>query len=766
MTDRNKKINEALTKIEELISRQVNISKEIYKLKEDLLQLKGEELQAEIKETIIQSMPDVERETIEPLPVTVPAGKETIQVAAPIRANIEKFIGENLINKVGIGITIIGVAIGARYSIEHDLISPVTRIIIGYLAGLALFVTGLKLKKNYSAFSAVLVSGAMTILYFITFAAYHYYGLLSQLFAFIIMVIITLITVISAIKFNRQVIAHIGLVGAYAVPFLLSDGSGRMIVLFTYMSIINIGIIALAIKKYWKTLYYSSFIVTWLIYFSWFAFKRIDVHEQTAWIFLSIFFGIFYCMFLAYKLIHKEKFALPEIMLIISNAFLFYGFGYGLLESGIDSNALGLFTFCNAILHALVSLLIYRQRLTDMSLFYLIAGLGVVFITLTIPVQLDGNWVTLLWAMEATLLFAIGRLRNDPIYEKLSYPLMLLAFISILHDWFSGFMSYYDYIPRFAPFLNINFISSLFFSGCFIIINYLYFNKRYAQISTGPIVYRRLLNYVLPSILILVLYVTFSNEISICFDKYINPDLPQLDTGWKGRYTDIVNFKSITLINYSLLFLVMMSFLNLAKIKSNSLGRVNIFLMTIALFVFLSHGLYVVSELRDSYLLAEQSKGAIYILIRYLSLPFLILALLSIYRYIKADFMRSYSTASRIMFDLLLYTTIVWVTSSELINWMNILRFSQSYKLGLSILWGLTALTMISLGIWKNKKHLRIFAIILFGITLIKLFFYDIAHLNTIAKTIVFVSLGILLLIISFLYNKYRHIISGEEEKQ
>jgi uncharacterized membrane protein len=73
-------------------------------------------------------------------------------------------------------------------------------------------------------------------------------------------------------------------------------------------------------------------------------------------------------------------------------------------------------------------------------------------------------------------------------------------------------------------------------------------------------------------------------------------------------------------------------------------------------------------------------------------------------------------------------------------------------------------LLIISLGIWKKKKHLRIAAIVLFAGTLIKLFFYDIKHLDTISKTIVFVTLGILLLIISFLYNKYRNIISADLE--
>jgi uncharacterized membrane protein len=95
---------------------------------------------------------------------------------------------------------------------------------------------------------------------------------------------------------------------------------------------------------------------------------------------------------------------------------------------------------------------------------------------------------------------------------------------------------------------------------------------------------------------------------------------------------------------------------------------------------------------------------------------------------------------------------------------MDIAYSSQSYKLGLSILWGIYALLLIVLGIGKKKKHLRIGAIVLFAVTLLKLFFYDISQLDTISKTIVFVSLGILLLIISFLYNKYRHLIAEENE--
>ena len=153
--------------------------------------------------------------------------------------NWEKFIGENLINKIGIAILIIGVGIGVKYSIDNDLISPLTRVILGYLIGLGLLGIGMKLKAGFTNFSSVLVSGAMTILYFITYVSYSLYGLFPQIVTFLLMVLFTVFIIIAALNYNKQIIAHIGLVGAYAVPFLLGDDSGKIAVLLS-LSLIHI----------------------------------------------------------------------------------------------------------------------------------------------------------------------------------------------------------------------------------------------------------------------------------------------------------------------------------------------------------------------------------------------------------------------------------------------------------------------------------------------------------------------------------------------
>ncbi len=682
----------------------------------------------------------------------------------------EKFIGENLINKIGIAILIIGVGIGAKYSIENDLISPLTRVILGYLVGLGLLGFGMKLKKSYENFSAVLVSGAMTILYFMTFIAYNFYSLFPQTMAFILMVVFTAFTVFAALNYNKQIIAIIGLVGAYAVPFLLSEDSGNVAVLFSYMAVINIGILIISFKKYWKPLYFSSFILTWLIYYSWYESKfEITEHLGISLTFLFLFFAIFYATFLAFKLLQKEKFETIDILLLLANSFIFYGIGYTILESHeMGSQLLGVFTLCNGIIHFIISAIIYKQKLGDKNLFYLVSGLVLVFITIAIPVQLDGNWVTLLWVCEAALLFWIGRTKQIPIYENISYALMLLASFSIFQDWTTDYyLNFYNTKETtITPILNIHFLSSLLFIASFSFIAFLNLNKKYKSSLDTKMELQKVVSFLIFGVLLSTIYGAFRMEITNYWNQLYSDSILTMGDYEQYYNYDLRKFKTLWILNYSLLFFTILSFVNIKKIKSRQLGLINLGLNTIAIAIFLTQGLYELSELRESFLqqtLAVYYKiGSFNIGIRYVSFIFVLLSLVASYLYIKQEFMK---TNLKMAFDLLLHITILWIASSELINIMDLSGSSQSYKLGLSILWGVYSLLLISLGIWKQKKHLRIGAIGLFGITLIKLFLYDISHLNTISKTIVFLSLGILLLIISFLYNKFKHLISNEIEE-
>lgn len=789
MTEDNHQIVELLAKLDSLLKRQDEFSKEIALLQVAIHELKNKDQKPVISyqniepnQPLVTAVSDSQDKQIEPKSETFQhATKQVLakQTALPVnkkpkeKSDIEKFIGENLINKIGIAITVFGVAIGAKYSIENELISPLTRIIIGYLFALGLLGFGIKLKNKYTKYSAVLVSGAMTILYFITYAAYGLYGLMPQIMAFSLMLIFTVFTVVAAISFDLQVIAHIALVGAYAIPFLLSENAGNVSVLFSYMVIINIGILVISFKKYWKLLFYIAFALTWLILLTWyFTDYQTNIHFGLAFLFSVIFYAIFYGVFLAYKLLKHEKFEINNIVLLLTNSFVFYGLGYSLLNNHeTGKQLLGVFTLSNALLHFIAGTLVYRTKLVDKNMQYLLAGLALVFITLAIPVQLDGNWVTLLWASEAALLFYIGRTKNVLFFEKLSYPLMILAFLSIKHDWDYVYDTYNPEFPttRIKTLLNVNFLTSLLFIAAFGFIQFLY-QKQNLKISfQKQNVLINIMAFVIPAILIYSIYrgfaleiATYWNQLYIDSEIIINQDNKTYINYYRNE--DLNTFKSIWEINYAMLFVSLLAFLNLKKLKIKQLGLINLAFSVLTIIVFLTDGLFNLSELRASYLentLAQYyQKGIINLWIRYVSYSFLILTIYTCYRYIKELFQhKNY----KIVYQLLSHITLLWIGSSELINWMDLFGFEQSYKLGLSILWGLYALFLIAYGIRTKQKLLRVSAITLFGVTLIKLFFYDISHLNTVAKTIVFVSLGVLLLIVSFLYNKYKNLLSNDE---
>ncbi|MBN2426041.1 MAG: DUF2339 domain-containing protein [Calditrichaceae bacterium] len=770
MENSSNKTDQLLQKLEVLLKQQEHFQNEINALRREIESLKSGGKTAPV-------------ETIKAAEPAEPPKASQIQVPPPVKpkpapkkkSDWEKFIGENLINKIGIVVLVIGVAIGAKYAIDHQLISPLTRIILGYLCGIGLLGFAIKLKEKYTNFSAVLLSGALAIMYFITYAAYSFYDLLPQIPAFVLMVLFTVFAVVAAIHYDKQVIAHIGLVGAYAVPFLLSEDTGRVAILFSYMTIINTGILFISFKRYWKPLYYSAFFLTWLIYIGWIG-ANYDVqdHFALALIFVSVFFIIFYLTFLFYKLIREEKFDAGDIICLLINSFIFFGYGYAILDGHkTGTELLGLFTLANALIHFAVVVPVYQKKLADKNLFYLIAGLVLLFITLAVPVQLDGQWVTLFWAGEAVILFTIGRLRQISFYEKLSYPLILLAFFSMIQDWN---MAYGNYDPAFlesriTPVFNVHFLSSLLLVAGYLFINIIHAKKEYGSPfqKFGKNLYYDLIRIAIPAILLISIFFSVTMEIDNYFNQlYLDSQTKVVKDGYTISVydSDYSYFNSVWVYMYMMLFVSVLSLINIKKLQSRGLGWTNIALNLMVLALFLFAGLYELSELRESYISQYYADyfniGIINILIRYIAFIFLALLLFGSYLYTRQSFLnRNLKPAYHIVLNI----TLFWVVSSEWIHWMDLADSAASYKLGLSILWGVYALILMTWGILRKLKHLRIMAIIIFSVTLLKLFFYDLSHFDTIEKTIVFIVLGTLLLIVSFLYNKFRHVIYDEKTR-
>ena len=788
MDDQQDRIDSLLRKLEILTERHDGLNKELQNLKDELTHLKRTE-QIHLKQIQKQETP----------PQTEPSGEDSGHIITPtteevstadlhppplpktaknlrdtkirfwqnvhLKDNLEKFIGENLISKIGIIIIVLGAGIGVKYAIDHDLISPLIRIVLGYALGGVLLGIALRLKKRYSNFSAVLLSGAMAIFYFITYAAFSYYALIPQGVAFGVMFLITAFTVLAALQYSREVIAHIGLVGAYGVPFLLGGDPEKVTFLFSYVLLINIGVLFLSFRRNWKPLLYAALGLTWLILLSWhYEYYDSASHLALTLVFSSCYFLVFYLTVLAYKLLHLQKFEMVDILLLLINSFLFYAIGYASLNAhDTGQDFLGLFTLANAVVHIAFSFLVYSRRLTKPDLFYFITALALVFVTIAIPVQLEGPWVTILWAGEAAALFWVGRTRARPVYEKLSYALVILAFMSQVYDWWPHYDGYFVDLSegRIMPVFHVKFLTTALLVGAYVFIYNLNKQDKFMQSANMKPRFANTLNLFLPGAIIGVVYYALYLEISLYWDQlfYHSTDLNTL----AFHDTDLYSFRKLWLINYSLLFLSLLLIVNEKRWRSNLVSIIGVCLLVYAVGTFLIAGLPELVGLEESVTGSPRdelyAQGVLHYVMRYVSLVFGGFALWAgSWVFVR----NSQLTPIRIPFALLLHIAILWILSSELIHWLEAAGAPESDKLGLSILWGVYSFALIALGIWKKRAYLRIAAIVLFGITLVKLFFYDISHLDTISKTILFIALGALLLSISFLYTKYREVLFGD----
>lgn len=768
MADIERQIEGLMRQLAELRSRQLQMNREMVFAEKQIEDLRAAILPDLPRATVIENsgMPTTpvtssrERPYVHKLQQNIQ--KKTTQHPKRsfyLNREMEDFIGTNVISKIGILVTIIGVFIGAKYAIDNELISPLMRIMAGYCAAAALVVVAFGLKKKYQYFSSVLMGGGLAVTYFMTYIAFSFYGLLPMWIAFIVMVITTGAAVGIALWYNQKVIALIGQIAAYAIPFLLGNKSGNVFGLFAYISFINIGLLILSFKKDWKALYHIAFFLTWMVYLFWLAAgNQVTRNFSAGLLFLTINFFTFYITFLSYKVFKKEQYRLGEIGILLLNALFYFFSGIYLIEESFQNiHFLTWFTISNAFIHFAAGYFIYRLKLADTTVFQFVSGLGLLFVTVAIPIELDGSWVTLLWTVEATTLVYIASVSKRPLYLDIALPLVIVAVFSLWHDWsysypylLSSNAVHFDSVP----FANLNFVLSLFVCACLGYISYTATTKSLPGLNRAA---GNFFNNIVPVAFLFLLYLALYNEIHLAWDKMIYSN--QL----KGHTVSNKNlpiFQSLTLIIYSCIYTAL-GLIITRWIKKEKFVYLLLLIAAIADVVFITRGLYLAGELRENYLSKSSSItfGSL-LTVRYLAFAALAVLWGSALKSIKT-IKPAYSF--QVAFSSLFNLTLLTVICNEFIHWMDLAGYQNQYKLGLSLICGAYALALIFAGIIKSRKHLRISAMVLFSVTLFKLFFYDLASLSTISKTIVLVLLGITLLFASFLYNKYKDLLSGKE---
>lgn len=656
------------------------------------------------------------------IPVVTPSVRKQKKV------NYEKFIGENLFGKIGILVFVIGVGFFVKYAIDKDWINETLRTVLGFLTGSALLVVAERLQKKYRTFSSLLAGGAFAVFYLTVAIAFHFYHLFPQTVAFTILIAITLFMSILSILYDRRELAIISLVGGFLAPFLVSTGNGNYLVLFTYMSILNLGMFGLSIYQKWGELPVIAFVFTYVVMgiFLLTGFTTGSTHISVhLFIFATLFYFIFLLPILSILRIEAVKKNRGLLLVIITNNFIYLLLGILFLRNmGLPFKSEGLLSLLIAIINLVLVIWLRMSKKDYKFLIYAMLGLVLTFVSITIPIQLDGNYITLFWAAEMVLLLWLYVKSRIGVYERATQVLMGLTLVSYLMDIYNVLMTSSS---SEIIFLNSSFATSLFVglaTGAFALLM-----GRYRSLFTEA----RYLRYTpWNSIMLLaaaiILYYTFMAEFALHLAGATRSGMMLAFTSAAIFILSYAFKKRFPIEQYIIPYLAAMG-MNVLIYAINIWGGQGAYTsLTPALLRWLAAA-FVIANL---YYVARQ-----YYTLIGLKTPF------TVYLNVLALFL--------------------WLTMARsFLLQAGVEDFDAGFSVSLSI----AGFIQMALGMRLHQKVLRIISLSTFGIVLLKLILKDLWAMPTIGKIIVFIILGLILLILSFLYQKLKDVLFKNDEDE
>ncbi len=409
----------------------------------------------------------------------------------------------------------------------------------------------------------------------------------------------------------------------------------------------------------------------------------------------------------------------------------------------------GIFCILLAIFNLATTYGFFKNKKIDTNILYLLIGITLTFISLTAPIQLHGHYITLFWASETVLLYWLYLKSRIRIVQLTSMIIWAAMAFSLLMDWQS---TYSDTSIAIRIIFNKGFIAGIYCSAATLILYTLaqkeeldeeYLKWSYKQYKS-----------ILLIIATILLFITGLLEIGYQFEHYYpNEGIAQLYT--------------LAYINVFILVVAVTKAV-LQEVEKYQFVKQYLFIAGIILYLISLFRVYPIQAM-----LLQQQTHVLHFSINWVSAAIVGVFLFKLIKWLRSaenipdNTMNIYVWISCAIIVLFLSVEINFMTNLVFYSKNNSLDdISSVYiKTGLPILWGICSFVFMWFGMKYKYKKLRIISLSLFLVTLLKLFIFDLNNIPVAGKIAAFFCLGILLLVVSFMYQRLKKIIIEDEHK-
>ena len=336
-------------------------------------------------------------------------------------------LGGNTLARVGVLLLFLGLAFLLRYASERVTIPIELRYVAVGLAGLALQITGWRLRERRRNYGLMLQGAGVGTLYLTIFAAMRLHALIPPQAAFAMLVAVVVFSTILAVMQDALGLAAAAAAGGFAAPILASAGGEHHVALLTYLLLLDAGILSVAWFKAWRLLNLIGFFGTLGLGGSWgLADYRPDMLANTEPFLIAFFLMFVTIAFLFARRVLRDAEGEPPAnnrtamvawaarqsnyldgILLFGAPIAAFGLQVALLReiqygSAFSALGFGLFYLASA------AILLRVTQWRFLALVEVFIALGVVFGTLAVPLGLDAQWTSAAWAIEGAGIYWIG----------------------------------------------------------------------------------------------------------------------------------------------------------------------------------------------------------------------------------------------------------------------------------------------------------------------------------------------------------------------
>ncbi|MFA6601553.1 MAG: DUF2339 domain-containing protein [Candidatus Paceibacterota bacterium] len=344
-------------------------------------------------------------------PASPIVGNTPISQPVVIKKESEESSGRFL-GKLGIGAVLVGVAFFLKYAFDNNWIGPSGRVMLGVIVGLIFLIIGQSLRKKYLNYSDLLMGGGSAILYLSIFSAYSFYQLISTPVAGLAMFAVTILTLILSYVNATQTLALVGIVGAFATPFLIGFSEDNTFSIFGYLVLVNLSVLGLSFYRKWLSLNALSFLGTILNFTTWYGLYYNPALLAPTLMFATVVFLIFLVASITHSFTPGNKASQIDFLIMGANAFYFALTVYTLLDRSYH-DFLGSVAILIALVYATIAFLINRTNREDKAMNIFLPGLAVAFLSWAMPLQFNDSWIAIAWLIESAVLCIIAKQINS-----------------------------------------------------------------------------------------------------------------------------------------------------------------------------------------------------------------------------------------------------------------------------------------------------------------------------------------------------------------